>query len=137
MLESWMSKSPAEPARRSWSLAEAVAIRKPGELPLRMAFSPLRAASISRADNAVATGNKVLGTQLFDATDLCSNGNEAQSNMLYGNSESGVHTDSTCGGSGPGETITSVRTHSGCIRMRVLRLRDQQKGGTVSDLENF
>jgi hypothetical protein len=57
------------------------------------------------ADGAVVTGNKVFGTQLFDAIDLCSNGDEAQGNFLYGNAESGVHADSTCGSTGTGATI--------------------------------
>jgi hypothetical protein len=52
------------------------------------------------ADNTTITSNKVSGTQLYDAIDLCSNHNTARSNLLYGSSESGVHLDDTCSGNG-------------------------------------
>ena len=55
------------------------------------------------ADNAVINSNHVGGTQTFDAIDLCSNGNTADSNSIFGsNAQSGVHVDDQC--SGPGST---------------------------------
>jgi hypothetical protein len=66
------------------------------------------------ADNAVVTGNKVVGTQLFDAIDLCSNGDEAESNNLYGNAESGIHIDSTCGSTGTGATVKGNVINGSC-----------------------
>jgi len=52
--------------------------------------------SCGPSDNAVVTGNKVFGTQIFDAIDACSNGNTIMTNTLQGNTESGVHFDSSC-----------------------------------------
>lgn len=61
-------------------------------------------ASCGTANDATVTGNKVIGTQLFDAIDLCSNQNTASTNTLYGNTESGVHIDDTCTNSAIGTT---------------------------------
>lgn len=66
------------------------------------------------ADNTTITSNKVSGTQLYDAIDLCSNHNTARSNMLYGSAESGVHLDDTCGGTGNNNTVTSNTINEAC-----------------------
>src|SRR5580704_3227220 len=66
------------------------------------------------ADGTIITGNKVTGTQIFDAIDLCSNGNSAQGNFLFGNTESGIHADSSCGGTGTGETIKGNTISGSC-----------------------
>jgi hypothetical protein len=52
------------------------------------------------ADNASITSNHIGGTQNFDAIDLCSNGNTANSNTIFGSAQSGVHTDDECPGPG-------------------------------------
>jgi hypothetical protein len=52
--------------------------------------------SCGPADNTTITSNKVVGTQIFDAIDLCSNGNTVESNIIFGSTESGVHSDDTC-----------------------------------------
>jgi Right handed beta helix region len=55
------------------------------------------------ADNATINANHIGGTQNFDAIDLCSNGNTAESNTIYGSqAESGIHIDDEC--PGPGST---------------------------------
>ena len=66
------------------------------------------------ADNTTITSNKVSGTQLYDAIDLCSNHNTARSNMLFGSAESGVHLDDTCGGTGNNNTVTSNTINEAC-----------------------
>jgi hypothetical protein len=66
------------------------------------------------ADGTIITGNKVTGTQIFDAIDLCSNGDSAQGNFLFGNTESGIHADSSCGGTGTGETIKGNTISGSC-----------------------
>ncbi len=66
------------------------------------------------ADNTTITSNKVSGTQLYDAIDLCSNHNTARSNMLYGSAESGVHLDDTCGGTGNNNIVTSNTINEAC-----------------------
>jgi hypothetical protein len=52
--------------------------------------------SCGPADNTTITSNKLAGTQLFDAIDVCSNGNTVESNIVFGSAESGVHADDTC-----------------------------------------
>jgi len=62
------------------------------------------------ADNATITGNKLVGTQLFDAIDVCSNTNTVEKNTIYGSAESGIHLDTNaanyCGDSFPDGTTT-------------------------------
>jgi hypothetical protein len=66
------------------------------------------------ADGAIVTGNKVYGTQLFDAIDLCSNNNTAKSNTISGNAESGVHLDTTCTSTGNGNTVENNTIQETC-----------------------
>jgi hypothetical protein len=55
------------------------------------------------ADNATINSNHIGGTQNFDAIDLCSNGNTAEQNSIYGSqAQSGIHIDDEC--PGPGST---------------------------------
>jgi hypothetical protein len=65
------------------------------------------------ADSNVITGNKVAGTQLFDAIDLCSNSNTAHTNTIYGSTESGVHIDDSCG-SGSYNIVSSNTINEAC-----------------------
>jgi nitrous oxidase accessory protein NosD len=54
------------------------------------------------ADNATINANHIGGTQNFDAIDLCSNGNTAEQNTIYGaQAQSGIHIDDECPGPGP------------------------------------
>jgi hypothetical protein len=67
------------------------------------------------ADNAVINSNHVGGTQTFDAIDLCSNGNTADSNSIFGsNAQSGVHVDDQCPGPGstPSGTNNTVKNNT-------------------------
>jgi parallel beta helix pectate lyase-like protein len=66
------------------------------------------------ADGTTIKTNNVAGTQLFDAIDLCSNSNVAQSNVIYGSTESGVHEDDSCGGTGNNNTVTGNNIHEAC-----------------------
>lgn len=52
--------------------------------------------SCGPADDTTISGNKIVGTQIFDAIDLCSNSNLVQSNVIFGSTESGVHADDSC-----------------------------------------
>jgi hypothetical protein len=91
-------------------------------------------ASCGVADGATVTGNKVVGTQIFDAIDLCSNGNTAKTNSLYGNTESGVHVDDTCSNStlaitsGNNNTVTGNTINEACAGV----LTGTGSGNTVS-----
>jgi hypothetical protein len=56
------------------------------------------------ADDTTITDNHVIGTQIFDGIDACSNGNTVESNDIFGSTESGVHVDDTCTSSTYGTT---------------------------------
>jgi len=62
--------------------------------------------SCGPADHSIITSNRVVGTQIFDAIDACSNDNTIESNTIYGTTESAVHLDDTC-------TSASLSTTSG------------------------
>jgi hypothetical protein len=66
------------------------------------------------ADNTTITGNNLSGTQLYDAIDICSNGNTVKSNLIYGSGESGVHVDDTCGGTGNNNTVEGNTINEAC-----------------------
>ena len=72
------------------------------------------------ADSALITSNHIGATQEFDAIDLCSNGNTAQSNSIYGSqAESAIHLDDQCPGptaapSGTNNTITNNTINEPC-----------------------
>ena len=67
------------------------------------------------ADGTTITSNHIGGTQNYDAIDLCSNGNIAKSNIVYGSTESGVHADDECpSGTGNNNTITDNTINEAC-----------------------
>jgi hypothetical protein len=66
------------------------------------------------ADNNTITSNKISGTQLYDAIDLCSNHNTVRSNIVYGSAESGVHLDDTCSGTGNNNSVTQNTINEAC-----------------------
>jgi parallel beta-helix repeat protein len=66
------------------------------------------------ADNTTITGNNLSGTQLYDAIDVCSNGNTVKSNLIYGSGESGVHVDDSCGGTGNNNTVEGNTINEAC-----------------------
>jgi hypothetical protein len=65
------------------------------------------------ADSTSITTNRISGTQLFDAIDVCSNSNTVQTNTIYGSTESGVHFDDACG-SGNNNTATGNTINEAC-----------------------
>jgi len=72
-------------------------------------------AAYGSANGATVTSNHIGGTQNFDAIDLCSNNNIAESNIIYGSTQSGIHADDTCSGpSGTGNTIERNTINEAC-----------------------
>ena len=65
------------------------------------------------ADNTTITSNRVSGTQIFDAIDVCSNSNTVSKNLIYGSAESGVHVDDSCG-SGNSNTVQNNTINEAC-----------------------
>jgi hypothetical protein len=66
------------------------------------------------ADHATVNANKVFGTQLLDAIDLCSNTNTAETNTIGGSAQSAVHLDSSCTSTGNGNTVTKNTIQETC-----------------------
>ncbi len=69
--------------------------------------------SYGPADNNIIESNKVSGTQIFDAIDLCSNHNTVKLNTVYGSAQSAVHADDSCG-SGNNNAITNNTVNEAC-----------------------
>jgi parallel beta-helix repeat protein len=74
--------------------------------------------SCGTSNGTTINGNKVAGTQIFDAIDLCSNSNNVTGNTLYGSTESGIHIDDSCtpdnGNSGYNNTVTGNSINEAC-----------------------
>ncbi len=65
------------------------------------------------ADNTLIQLNRVSGTQIFDAIDVCSNSNTVKSNTIYGSAEAGVHVDDSCG-SGNSNIVQNNTINEAC-----------------------
>ncbi len=65
------------------------------------------------ADDTQVTSNKVSGTQIFDAIDVCSSTNTVHNNTVYGSAQSAIHFDDTCG-SGNNNTATGNTINEAC-----------------------
>jgi len=67
------------------------------------------------ANGTIIKSNHIGGTQLFDAIDLCSDGNTAQANVIYGSSQDGIHTDDSCSPStGSNNFVTGNTINEAC-----------------------
>jgi Right handed beta helix region len=66
------------------------------------------------ANGTTVTSNHIGGTQNFDAVDFCSNNNTAESNVIYGSAQSGIHADDSCPSSGTGNTIEHNTINEAC-----------------------
>jgi parallel beta-helix repeat protein len=67
------------------------------------------------ANGTIIKGNKIGGTQIFDAIDACSDGNTVQTNVIYGSSQDGIHLDDSCSPStGSNNTVTGNTINEGC-----------------------
>jgi hypothetical protein len=76
---------------------------------------PVTESAGKTANGTVVKSNHVGGTQNYDAIDLCSDGNIAQLNVIYGSAQSGIHTDDTCPPStGSGNTVTGNTINEAC-----------------------
>lgn len=72
------------------------------------------------ANGTIIRLNHVGGTQTYDAIDLCSDGNTAQSNIVYGSAESGIHVDDECAPStGSSNIVTGNTINEACAGILV------------------
>jgi Right handed beta helix region len=76
---------------------------------------PVTESASQTANGTIVTSNHIGGTQNYDAIDLCSDGNTAKSNVIYGSSQDGIHTDDTCPPStGSSNTVTGNTINEAC-----------------------
>lgn len=66
------------------------------------------------ADGGNISSNKVSATHIFDAIDVCSNGNIVKSNTINSADEAGIHLDSSCNGTGNTNTVTNNAIQESC-----------------------
>jgi hypothetical protein len=66
------------------------------------------------ADHTNIHDNSVLGTQIFDGLDVCSNNNTVFNNSIFSSTESGIHLDSTCVGTGKNNIVTFNTINDAC-----------------------
>jgi hypothetical protein len=76
---------------------------------------PVTESAGKTANGTLVTSNHIGGTQLYDAIDLCSDNNMAQSNVIYGSSQDGIHVDGECPPStGIGNLVTHNTINEAC-----------------------
>src|SRR3984885_165838 len=66
------------------------------------------------ADTTSITGNRIIGTELFDGIDLCSNGNTVTGNTVNSSTEAGIHLDDSCGSTGNNNTVKTNNINEAC-----------------------
>lgn len=72
------------------------------QLPVAL-YTDFAYGSSEYGDGVTVSGNKILGTSVYDAIDVCTNGNTVTGNTIFNSAESGIHLDASCGAyySGP------------------------------------
>ncbi|MGA2978819.1 MAG: NosD domain-containing protein [Terriglobales bacterium] len=76
----------------------------------QLGIVPATDPTYGNANGTIIRLNHVGGTQTYDAIDLCSDGNTASSNVIYGSAESAVHVDDECPPSTGSHTTVSSNT---------------------------
>jgi hypothetical protein len=81
----------------------------------QLAIVPVTESATLTANGTVVRSNHVGGTQNYDAIDLCSDNNTAESNTIYGSAQSAIHLDDSCTPStGSHNTVTSNTINEAC-----------------------
>jgi hypothetical protein len=81
----------------------------------QLGIAPTTDPTYGTANNTTIRSNHVGGTQIYDAIDLCSDNNVAQSNFIYGSAQSGIHLDDECPPSqGNNNTVTGNTINEAC-----------------------
>jgi parallel beta-helix repeat protein len=66
------------------------------------------------ADHTNIHDNTVLGTQIFDGIDVCSNSNTVVNNTVFSSAEAGIHLDGECGTTGKNNVVLSNTVNDAC-----------------------
>lgn len=70
-------------------------------------------------DHTNISDNQVLNTQIFDAIDACSNSNTIENNSIANATESGIHLDSSCVGTGKSNVVKANFVNESCAGVLV------------------
>jgi hypothetical protein len=65
-------------------------------------------------DTVTVTANKIFGTTVGDAIDVCTSGNSVTSNIIDNTAQSGVHLDGSCGAGNSNTVSTNTVVESAC-----------------------
>jgi len=76
----------------------------------QLAIVPATDPTYGNADGTTINSNHIGGTQNYDAIDLCSDNNTAESNVIYGSAQSGIHLDDSCSPSTGSNNIVKSNT---------------------------
>jgi hypothetical protein len=71
-----------------------------------------------QGNSASVTANKVFGTRLFDAIDVCTSTNVVQTNNIVNSTESAIHLDASCG-TGNGNVVNENTIVDACAGVLV------------------
>jgi hypothetical protein len=67
-----------------------------------------------QGDGVTVASNKVFGTRIFDAIDVCTNGNTIQTNTVVNSAEAAIHLDASCGSTGNNNLVTGNTLIDAC-----------------------
>jgi parallel beta-helix repeat protein len=85
-------------------------------------------------DHTYIHDNNLLGTQVYDAIDACSNSNSIVNNTVFGSTESGIHLDSSCGGTGKNNVVSFNTINEACAGILEGGTPNTLGGGTLLGL---
>lgn len=88
------------------------------------------------ADHTIIKNNQILNTQIFDAIDACSNSNTIESNSIANATESGIHLDSGCGGTGVNNTVKANFINESCAGVLVGATPNNVSGNAFFNVVN-
>jgi hypothetical protein len=74
-----------------------VSMNTTGNSQIPIALYTLGDDGLNFGDGVSVTNNKIFGTAVYDAIDVCTNGNIVTGNIIFNSAESGVHLDASCG----------------------------------------
>lgn len=85
----------------------------------------------SAGDDVTVNANKIMGTSVYDAIDVCSDNDTVTNNTIFDSAESGVHLDSSCGNTGDHNVVTgNIMLESACAG--VLEDAGTSNNGTIT-----
>jgi hypothetical protein len=103
--------------------------------PSPIALKADGASSPNYGDGVTVTGNRIFGSAINDAIDVCTNGNTISKNTIFNTAESAIHLDASCGvnagiaATGNGNSVTqNTITNSACAGI----LDDNSGGGDTN-----